>query len=44
MEKFLETYLFTSVGRRKVVRILEQLVCVVASIIIAVLLVGTLLR
>lgn len=44
MEKFLETYLFTSVGRRKVVRVLERLVYVVASFIIAVLVIGLLLR
>lgn len=44
MEKFLETYLFTSAGRGKVVRILEKVVYIGAPIFIVVMAVALLLR
>ena len=44
MEKFLETYLFTSAGRKKVVRILEIVVYVGATIFIIVMATALLMR
>jgi hypothetical protein len=44
MEKFLETYFFTSAGRKKVVRILEIIVYVATSIFIVVMAAAFLMR
>jgi hypothetical protein len=44
MEKFLETYFFTSAGRKKAVRILEIIVYVATSIFIVVMAVAFLMR
>lgn len=44
MEKFLETYFFTSAGRKKVVRILEIIVYIATSIMIVVMATAFLMR
>jgi len=44
MEKFLETYFFTSAGRKKVVRILEILVYIATTIFFVVMATAFLMR
>lgn len=44
MEKFIETYFFTSAGRKRVVRVLEIIVYVAMSIFIFVMAAAFLMR